>query len=161
MGFRITGLRADQFESLFGLPESALQARGVVRRVADQKPGFPCRVSLQDAEPGESVLLLNYEHQTANTPFRASHAIYIREGVREAFDAADQIPEVMRTRILSLRAFSSDGMLVEADLADGADRTNGGALETAIERLLANPATAYLHAHYAKPGCFAARIERA
>ena len=138
-----------------------LASSGVVRRIADQKPGFQCRISLQDAEPGETVLLLNFEHQPADTPFRASHAVYVREGVREHFDATDRIPEVMRTRILSLRAFDSDGMLLDADLADGADRTNGGALETTIERLLANPATAYLHAHYAKPGCYAARIDRA
>jgi hypothetical protein len=155
MSFRITGLPAANFQPLFGLSDAALKSRGVLRRIAGRKPGFPCRISLQDAEAGESVLLLNYEHQPALSPFRSSHAIYVREAARETYQAEDQVPEVMGSRILSVRAFDGDGMLLESDLTDGSR------LEAMIGEFFANPDVAYLHAHYAKPGCFAARIDRA
>ena len=160
MSFRITGLPRTRFADLIGLSDDELKSRGVLRRIADHKPGFPCRVSLRDAEPGESVLLVNYEHQPASTPFRSTYAVYVREAsVREAGAEASlaigELPDVFRSRTLSLRAFDRDGMLIDADLADGAEP------EPTITRLLANPAAAYLHAHYAKPGCYAARIDRA
>src|SRR5437588_360549 len=84
MSFIVSALPAEPFRPLFGLSDEVLAERGVIRRTVDAKPGFPCRVSLEDAEPGETVLLLNYEHQSADTPFRASHAIYVREGGPEA-----------------------------------------------------------------------------
>jgi hypothetical protein len=154
MHFRITGLPADLFTPLFSLSDAELAARGAVRRIADAKPGFPCRVSLTDAEPGQPVILTHFEHHAVASPFRASHAIYVRSGERQ-FDAIDQIPEQLRLRMLSLRGFDRDGMLVAADLVDGKQ------LEAGIEQLLGNDRAAYLHAHYAKPGCYAARIERA
>jgi hypothetical protein len=135
--------------------DDELRARGVVRRTADHSPGFPCRVSLRDAEPGETVLLLNYEHQPADTPYRASHAIYVREGAVEARPGVGEVPDVLRRRLLSVRAFDADGMMVDADVAEG------GALEPVIARLFGDPAVAYLHVHNAKPGCYAARVERA
>jgi Protein of unknown function (DUF1203) len=155
MSFRITGLDPTPFLSLFGLADQELARLGVKRSVADAKPGFPDRVELRDAEPGESVLLLNYVHQPADTPYKASHAIFVREGAERAYEAVDETPECLRLRVLSLRAFDASGLMVDADLADGRD------FEAAIERLLANPAAAYIHAHYAKRGCYAARIDRA
>ena len=125
-----------------------------VRRVADAKPGYPCRVSLTDAEPGQEVILTHFEHQPANTPYRASHAIYVRKG-EKTYDAVDQVPEQLRLRLLSVRAFDDKGMMVGADVVDGKE------LEGAIERLLGDDRADYLHVHYAKPGCYAARIERA
>ena len=153
--FQIQALPAAPFTPLFELPEDELAARGAVRRVADAKPGFPCRVSLADAEPGETVILAHYEHQPADSPFRASHAVYVREGVAQAIPSPGAVPEVLRSRTLSLRAFDAAGMMLDADLVEGR------ALEGAAERLLADPAVAYLHAHFAKPGCFACRIDRA
>ena len=154
MSYRITGLDPAPFRHLFGLSEEALAAKGVKRYLADKKPGFPDRVELRDAEPGEAVLLLNYTHQPAETPYRASHAIFVREGAERAYDAVDRIPEPLLLRPISLRAFSAEGEMVDADLAEGSG------LEPLIERLLANPGVSYLHAHYAKRGCYAARIER-
>ena len=154
MSFLVTALPAEPFRPLFGLSDAALAERGVIRRTVDAKPGFPCRVSLQDAEPGETVLLLNYEHQSADTPFRASHAIYVREGGAEADLAEDEVPQLFRHRMMSLRAFSEAGMMLAAEVAPGAE------LEPAVERLLATPDVAYLHAHYAGMGCYAARIDR-
>lgn len=57
MSFRITGLSADQFRHLFGLPEAALAAQGIKRYRVDAKPGFPDRVGLRDLEPGETASL--------------------------------------------------------------------------------------------------------
>ena len=155
MDFRVSGLDETEFVSLFGLSDEQLRERDIVRRVADRKPGFPCRVSLRDAEPGETLLLLNYEHLPVASPYRARHAIYVRENVRTAKPTVNEIPEVLRTRLLSLRAYDSAGMMVDADVAQGSD------LEPAIQRMLAQPGVQFIHAHNAKPGCFAARIDRA
>src|SRR5262249_56773218 len=92
--------------------------RGARRRIADAKPGLPCRVSLTDAEPGQEVILAHFEHQPADTPFRASHAIYVRPG-EKTYDAVDEVPEQLRLRLLSVRAFAAEGMMVGADVGDG------------------------------------------
>ena len=155
MGFRITGLSNEAFTSLFGLTDEDLAARGAKRYVADAKPGFPDRVELRDAEPGESVILVNHRHQPADTPYQASHAIFVLEGAGARYDRVDEIPEVLRPRTISLRAFDAAHMMVDADLVEG------GVLEGAIDSLLANPEVDYIQAHYAKRGCYAARIERA
>lgn len=154
MSFRITGLEPAVFQPLFGLSDEALAARCVKRYTVDKKPKFPDRVELRDAEPGETVLLLNYVHQPANTPYHASHAIFVVEGAKSRYDRIDEIPDVLRSRILSLRGFSADGMLIDADVIDGTK------VEDLVERLLDNGKVAYIQAHYARHGCYAARFER-
>jgi hypothetical protein len=155
MSFVVSALPAEPFGALFALSDAELAAQGALRRTVDAKPGFPCRVSLEDAEPGETVILLNYEHQSADTPFRARHAIYVRQGAAQAELAKDEVPALFRHRIMSLRAFDGAGMMRAAEVAPGET------LEPAVERLLARPEVAYLHAHYAGMGCYAARIDRA
>jgi len=155
MTFRITGLSPEPFRRLFGLPDDELARQGVKRYVADKTPGFPCRVEMRDAAPGEAVLLLNHVCQPADTPYRASHAIFVREGAADAYDQVDEVPAVMRARLLSLRAFDADGMMLDADVVDGA------AVEPLIARLLANSDVSYIHAHYAKRGCYSGRVDRA
>jgi len=155
VSYRITGLPAEPFVSLYGLSDAALAARGVTRVIADQKPGFPDRIELCDAEPGRSLLLLNYTHQPAGNAYHASHAIFVREGAETSYDRVDEIPLVMRERTMSLRAFNAEDLMIEAELGAGQD------LESVIQRLLADADVAYIQAHYAKPGCYAARITRA
>ena len=155
MSFRIKGLGSEPFQHLYGLNDEDLARHGARRYVADRKPGFPDRIEVRDAETGESLLLVNYVHQPANTPYRASHAIFVREGATETYDRVDEVPEVMRVRPISLRAFDQANLMVDADLVEGR------ALEDLIARFLSNPQVVYLHAHYAKRGCYAARIERA
>ena len=155
MDFRIKGLSPEPFRPLFGLPDAELAARGIVRRNVDSSPGYPDRVELRDAEPGENVLLLNYEHQPAASPYRSRHAIYVLENAGEAFDRVNEVPPVMRPRMLALRGFDDRDMIVDADLVDGRS------VESLIERLLGDKRVAYIHAHYAKFGCYSARIERA
>jgi hypothetical protein len=155
MSFRITGLDPAPFRPFYGLSDADLAALGMKRYVADARPGFPDRVELRDAEAGETLLLLNHTHQPADTPYRASHAIFVREGAAIAYDQTDRIPEPLRSRQISLRAFDADHMMVDADLVDGRE------LEASIARLFAEPKVSYLQAHYARRGCYAARIERA
>lgn len=155
MSFIISALPASTFQHLIGATRAELSAHSAVRMKVNVSPGFPCRVSLEDAEPGEDVILVNYEHLPTESPYRSSHAIFIREQATEAQLAAGDIPVSLRIRLLSLRAFDDDGMMVNADVVHGRE------LESAIERMLENSSAAYLHVHNAKPGCYAARVDRA
>lgn len=150
--FRIRGLPAEAFEDLFRLSDEELAQR-LAKRVIAQDGGYPCRISLTDATPGTTVILLNYEHQRAASPFRSSHAIYVREGER-TFDAIGEVPLQLRKRVLSLRGFDATGMLRRAELSDGAQ------LESGIDTVFADPSVDYIHAHFATYGCYAALIER-
>jgi Protein of unknown function (DUF1203) len=155
MHFRIRGLPAEQFAPFFSMSETELAAHGAVRRIADARnPGYPCRVSLRDSSPGDELILLNYEHHAVASPYRMRFAIYVRAG-DETFDAVDSVPEQLRTRMLAVRAFDADGMMISNALVDGQE------LEPAIDRLLGDARAAYLHIHFAAPGCYAARVERA
>jgi Protein of unknown function (DUF1203) len=155
MSFRITGLPAERFAHLFALSDQELAAQGAVRRIADGRmPGYPCRVSLTDSRAGDDLILVNYEHHGVDSPYRMRFAIYVREGDTR-YDAIDQVPEQLRTRTLAVRAFDVDAMMTGCELVDGRE------VEAAIERLFANPKAAYLHVHFAAPGCYAAQVERA
>ena len=155
MNFRVAGLPAEPFAPLFALTDAELAARGAVRRIADARnPGYPCRVSLTDSRPGDELLLVNYEHHPVDSPYRMRFAIYVRKG-EETYDRIGEIPEQLRQRTLAARAFDADAMLVGWELVEGRE------LEPAIERLFADPRAAYLHIHFAAPGCYAARVDRA
>jgi hypothetical protein len=153
--FRIRGLPAEPFESLFAMPDWALEKRGAVRRIADaREPGYPCRISLTDSKPGDELILTNYEHHAVASPYRMRFAIYVRKG-EQTFDAVNTVPEQLRARTLAVRGFDAGGMMTGWELIDG------GKLEESIERQFADPRADYLHVHFAAPGCYAARIERA
>ena len=132
-----------------------LAAQGVKVSIADGVPGFPCRVTLRDAPAGSRMLLLNFEHQPAETAYRSRHAIYVEDGAREFRPAAGEVPDSLRIRLLSIRAFDKDGMMVDADVTPGQEAA------AVFERMLAAPEVAYLQVHNAKRGCYAARVERA
>ena len=155
MGFQISALNVGQFAHLFDLDDEALAKQGVERMVVDSNPGYPCRVSLQDAEIGETVLLMNFEHQPTPTPYRSCHAIFVRERAVRAVLAPGEVPSMFRQRLLSVRAFDSAGRIVDADVIEGND------LESLIDRMLADDATEYLHIHNARLGCYAASVNRA
>ena len=155
MSLLITGLSPEPFRPLFALSNAELAAAGIVRRTVDAKPGFPCRITLEDAEPGETVLLLAYEHQPAASPYRAGGPIFVREAAAERARAAGTVPEYLASRLLSVRAYDDAGMMVEAEVVDGRE------LEPLAGRFLARPDVAYLHVHFARRGCYAARIDRA
>ncbi len=154
MTFQITGLDPAPFAHLHALSDEQLLSGGAQRVRVTERPAAPCRVSLDDAEIGENVILLNYTHQGADTPYHQQGPIFIREASERAI-VLDAIPPALARRTLSLRGFDADHIMIEAELSEG---TEAAAL---IERFFANPAVAYIHAHYARRGCFAAMIERA
>jgi hypothetical protein len=153
--FRITGLSATPFRHLFALSDDELERHHARRMVADAKPGYPDRIGMRDVEVGEPVILVNYNHLPEDGPYRSSHAVFVAEQSQETFDATDRIPDVLRSRMLSLRAFDAAGMMLDADLVDGHD------VEAPIARLFGNPAVEFIHVHYAKRGCYACRVDRA
>lgn len=152
MSFRITGLPAETFAHLFALSDAELAAHGAVRKIADGPA--PCRVSLTDATPGDEVILVNHEHHAVASPYRMRFAIYVRAG-EETFDAVDTVPDQLRRRTLAVRGFDARGMMTGWEIIEGVF------LEEAIERQFAGAAARYLHVHFAAPGCYAARVERA
>ena len=154
MAFQISPLRAGDFVRLFDLSDAELAEQGAVRMHVDVRPGYPCRVSLEDAEVRENVILVNYEHLPVASPYRSSHAVFVRENAAQSKPFVDQIPESLRIRLLSIRAFDGKGMMRDADVVHGRDP------EAAIERFLENPDIEFLHLHNAKPGCYAARVDR-
>jgi len=156
MSFRVTGLEPQQFRHYFNMSDTELREAGA-RRVFAESPTLPCRVSMRHAQPGEELVLVNYEHLPVNSPYRARHAIYVRKAAHEAFDAVDTIPEVMTlpARVLAARAFDAEHMLVEAEIMQGSEAA------AVFERMLANPRVRYLQVHNAKHGCYSGRVERA
>jgi len=154
MTYRITGIDPAPYRYLYGRSDAELASRGVVRMIVNEKPSFPCRVSLTDRDLGESVLLVNHvSHEVAN-PYRASHAIFVTEGVEQPAEFVDCVPPVFEPRVMSLRGFDKDGMMEEAIL------TQPGEADAGIRKLFENPAIETIHAHNAARGCFSAKIER-
>jgi hypothetical protein len=154
MQLRYRGLDAAPFKPFFAMADADLKTGGIMRVTCDAKPGYPCRITLEDAEPGETLLLLNFQHQPAHSPYRANGPVFVRETALAAYDGTG-LPPVLKTRTLSVRAYDEAGMMVEAALVEGAR------CEPVFERMLADPRVAYLHVHNAGRGCYAARVERA
>jgi hypothetical protein len=154
MTYRIRGLDPAGFAPLFQLDDGELAALRATRVTADAPRGFPCRVSLEDAGSGETLILLNHVSHCVDTPYRTTHAIYVREAATQRADYVDRLPPAFAGRTLSLRGFGADAMMVDARLADP------GEAEAGIRALFADPRIAYIHAHNAAQGCFSAQIDR-
>jgi hypothetical protein len=155
MSFQIHALPSAQFETLFALSGRELADARAISIVVDAKPGYPCRVSLADAEIGETVILVNFKHQAADSPYQSTHAIFVRENAERAFPEVGAVPEALESRLISIRAFDEKHYMIDADVVEGSR------LRKSIPAMFKNPKVAYLHLHNAKPGCFAARVTRA
>jgi hypothetical protein len=155
MDFKITGLPVTSFASLLHLGDDALRVHGVEREVADAPNAYPCRITLEDAAPGEEMLLLSYAHQPAGTPYASAGPIFIRRTAVATRTSLNEVPEQQRRRLLSVRAYDHRDWMVDAEVQEGTQ------LEALIERFLANPQVSYLHVHNARRGCYACRIDRA
>ena len=154
MDYIIKSLDLNDFRHLFGLDDKTLAEQNVQRMTVTDKPGYPCRVTLEDSEVGESVLLLNYEHLPVDSPYRSAHALFVRENATASASFENEIPEYLQNRQLSVRSFDTSGNMVDADTC------SGGELELLIERLLDDELADYLHVHNAARGCYLARVER-
>ena len=155
MTFAIHPLPYAPFAPLFAMDADALVRHRARRSIVTEHPGAPCRVSLADAEIGETVILANHVHLPERSPYRASHAIYVREDAREARPEPGEVPPVLTSRLLSLRGYDAEHLMQEAEAVEGTD------VSTMLEAIVAVPGIAYVHVHYAKAGCFAARATRA
>jgi hypothetical protein len=153
--FQLVALPHEQFESLFSRSEAELEAIGARQMIVDQKPGFPCRVSLADAEVGETVILLPFTHHDVSSPYRGGGPIFVRRGAKTAKPAVGEIPIMFRHRLLSIRAYDTGAMMVGAEVIQGSD------LEDAIQRQFADERVSYLHIHNAQPGCYNCSVVRA
>jgi hypothetical protein len=153
MTYMIQGLAPDHFAPLFALNDTELAAINARRVTAKSDRGFPCRISLQDARAGEELILLHHVSHDVETPYRSAYAIYVRPGVTAA-TYRDELPPVFAGRPIALRAFDAAGMLQTARLA------GPGEADVAIRDVFADAGIAYIDAHNAAHGCFAARIER-
>ena len=153
--FQLVGISHEPFEALFDLPDEELLQLGAVRRVATESPGFPCRVSLEDAEAGEELLLLPFMHQPAASPYRASGPIFVRRGARRRTLAVGEVPPYVTRRLISVRAYDSAHMLVSAAVCEGTS------VAPELERHFSNADVAYIQLHNAKQGCFSCQANRA
>lgn len=154
MTFQIHSLAKEPFDHLFSLSDTDLKAKSILKITADSNPGFPCRVSLQEAKIGDELLLLNYQHLEGDTPYAATHAIYVRKDAIQAHIDAGEVPASLAQRVLSVRGFDKRSLMVEADVVDGQE------LAEKLEELFANPEIEFIHIHNAKQGCFAAKVTR-
>jgi hypothetical protein len=153
--FAVRGLPIEDFERLLRLDDAGLEAVGVTVCTVDEAHSYPCRVTLEDAVPGEEVLLLRYRHLPAASSYAASGPIFVRRTAAATRVAVNEVPDQQRRRLLSVRAYDRRDWMIDAEVAPGTE------LEALIERYFANPEVAYLHVHNAKPGCYACRVDRA
>ena len=153
--FQFVALPFAPFAPYFDADDAELHAVGARRMVVEEKPGTPCRVSLEDAEIGETVILVPFTHHDVASPYRASGPIFVRRGARRAMPAPGEVPLLLRHRLLSIRGYDAAGMMVAAEVVPGSE------LEPVLYRMLSQETVDYLHVHNAKPGCFACRVERA
>jgi hypothetical protein len=152
--FKLVALDQNQFASLFSLNENELAAKGMRKMIVDEFPGFPCRVSLADAEMGEEVMLLNYEHHDVNSPYRADGPIFVRKIGQTATPEINEIPKMFNHRLLSIRGFNNEATMIFADV------TSGEQLKEKLMHILENQAIVYLHIHNARLGCYNCKVER-
>ena len=154
MNFQVLPLSSAPFAHLYGRSDESLRAEGVIAYVADGPHGFPCRVTLEDAAEGERLLLLNFEHLPADSPYRSRHAIFVKDGAAEQRPEAGHVPAMLASRLLSVRSFDADDMMIDANVVEGSEAP------ALFQRMLGAPEAAYLHVHTARRGCYLARVER-
>jgi hypothetical protein len=152
--FRLVGLPAAQFSPLFALSDAELTAHDARRVFATKKPGYPCRISLTDADIGEELLLLPFEHQAANSPYRSSGPIFVRKTAAPAHLEAGVVPDYVRTRLISVRAYDQAHSMTDALVCDGTG------VRAAILAMFAREDVAYIHLHNANRGCFSCAVLR-
>ena len=152
--FQLLGINHEQFESLFLLSDEQLKEHGAVRRLATESPGYPCRISLEDASIGEEMLLLPYVHQPAASPYRASGAIFVRRGAKQRRLSVGKVPSYISGRLMSVRAYDAAHMMVAAGVCEGVHAAQQ------LEKYFSNDQVEYVHLHNAKQGCFSCQVIR-
>ncbi len=153
INYVVSGLDETGFQKLFDLNELELAKLGAVKIIATSKPGYPCVISLDDAEIGEEIILLPYDHINSNSPFRSRGPVYVRNNVRKVL-LENSVPENLKIRRLSVRVYDDKDMMVNARTIDGRE------LEKFIQEAFRNPEATYIQVHISSPGCFNCQIDR-
>lgn len=152
--FIIKGIPLQEISHLFELDEETLNSIGAQLLTVYEKPGFPCRVSLVDAEIGERVLAMNFEHHNVNSFYKASDPVFIRMHAKENQLAPNEIPLMLIHRTLSLRIYDKNAMMIAAQITIGTE------LKEAIQQIFSNKEASYIQVHNAGPGCYNCQINR-
>jgi hypothetical protein len=152
--FQLVGLPSTSFAPLFALSDAELSRIDARRVFADSKTGFPCRVSLADAEVGDELLLLPFEHQPAASPYRSSGPIFVRKAAVQAVVDPGVIPDYVRARLMSIRTYDEAHQMIDAAVCPG------GEAARAIDEMFSRVEAAYIHLHNAKRGCFSCAVRR-
>ena len=114
----------------------------------DKKLSFPCRVSLEDAEIGDEVILLAYQHHKTSSPYQSRGPIFVKKNATTVKPAINKIPKLLNHRFLSIRGYDKKGMM-KASLV-----TEGQNLKEVLNETFNNREIDYIHIHNAKPGCY-------
>lgn len=153
--FRIEPVEREIFANLLNAPESQLHSANARWITVNSCPDYPCRVSLTDAAIGERVLALSWCHHDVDSPYRACGPIFVREFAETCTPEPDEIPPMLTHRLLSLRGYDRDAMMIAAAVAPGIELADN------IRRLFDQADVEYLHIHNAMPGCFNCAVYRA
>jgi hypothetical protein len=86
----------------------------------------------------------------------ADGPVFVHARGCEAFESVPgAISEQVDGRVLSIRAYDGDAMMTTASVLKGEE------FRDRATELLADPGVAFLHVHFAGPGCLAFRVDRA
>ena len=154
ISFQIEALTAKQFSCYFSMSERDLAAASAYVFCSDQRPCYPCRVSLTDAEVGENVLALSYRHLAVSGPYDAAGPIFVRENAVQARLEVNEVPEMLRHRLLSVRGYSKENLMIDAETIAGQS------VERMLTRQFGNQQIEYIQLHNAGPGCFNCTVKR-
>ncbi|QCX38439.1 DUF1203 domain-containing protein [Aureibaculum algae] len=154
MSFRIYALDDKKFSQLFELSDFELEKIGGKRMTVDENPGFPCRVSLEDAAIGEEIILIPYDFHNTIGPYQAKGPIFIRRNIKTKKLAKNEIPKMLNHRLLSFRGYDKNGIMKSA-ITEKGDKT-----KEIIEKVFDNDEIEYIHIHNASPGCYNCEVKR-
>ena len=154
MNFLITALGHESFESMFKLSDKELSELGGMKMIVDEKPGFPCRVSLEDANIGEEVILVPFEHHKTNSPYQAKGPIFVRKGQKQRKLEVNEIPKMLEHRLLSFRGYDNDGIMKSAKTESGKDSLR------IIREIFGEKSIEYIQIHNSSPGCYNCQVNR-
>ncbi|MFK7774174.1 MAG: DUF1203 domain-containing protein [Saprospiraceae bacterium] len=152
--FQIKAIEDVSLNHFFDLSEEELKDINAVKMIVNEKPGFPCRVSLEDANIGEEVILFPFAHHKVNSPYQSSGPIFIRKNARIAQLEINEIPIMLKHRLLSLRIYDGEGMMIDGLTVEG--KTLGKEIENVFE----NESAKYIQIHNASPGCYNCQVDR-
>ena len=152
--FQVINIQNASIAHLFQLSEKEREEKGIVKLIADEKPGYPCRVSLEDAEVGEELWAFNYKHHDVNSPYKSSGPVFVRVNAIEANISRNEIPIILNHRLLSLRIYDYKTMMIDARTIEGKY------LRETIQDLFTNKAAKYIQVHNSSPGCYNCQINR-